>query len=132
VKEFRVKSIEDLQLAFSKAFSALVPAGYYAEVALLDRKGRKKRKDAAARNWDPHSGSVSITLKRQAPLKRLAKIHEEQSVAALPSPLAEAVNRDLPEVRQILESAPAADRRIFRPGAISGEALSDTIVRDRR
>jgi hypothetical protein len=197
-----MKSIEDIQRAYKRAVSALVPAGYCAEVALLDGKGRKKRRDAAARNWDPLSGSVLITLKPEPPARRPAKIREKQPVVALPSQLAEAVraldaaehkvafvslkwfrdqflpgsgvawaatpyagqetvkeaidrglfltskvqnpkapafpvtairlNRDLPEVRQTLASAPAAHSRIFRPVAIAGEALSDTIVRDRR
>jgi hypothetical protein len=197
-----MKSIEDIQSDYSRAVSALVPAGYRAEVALLDGKGRKKRRDAAARNWDPLSGSVLITLKPQAPMSRSAKIREKHPVDAMPTQLAEAVraldaaehkvafvalkwfrdqflpgfgvawaatpyagqetvkeaidrglfltskvqnpkspafpvtairlNRDLPEVRQVLESAPMAHSRIFRPVAIAGEALSDTIVRDRR
>jgi hypothetical protein len=42
------------------------------------------------------------------------------------------LNRDLLEVRQTLGSAPVVHSRIFRPVAIAGEALSDTIVRDRR
>jgi hypothetical protein len=203
-----MKSIEDIQAAYSKAVSVLVPAGYRAEVALLDGKGRKKRKDAAARNWDPLSGSVSITLKPEASVsyslraKPILNSQEKHSVTTLPPQLTEAVrsldaaehkvsfvslkwfrdqflpgcgvswaatpylgqevvkeaidrglfltskvqnpkapafpvtairlNRDLPEVRQVLGSAPAAHRRIFQPVAIRGEALSDTIVRDRR
>ena len=86
-----MKSIEDIQGAYKRAVSALVPAGYCAEVALLDGKGRKKRRDAAARNWDPLSGSVLITLKPEPPARRPAKIREKQPVAALPSQLAEAV-----------------------------------------
>lgn len=197
-----MKSIEDIQSAYSKAVSALVPAGYSAEVALLDGKGRKKRKNAAARNWDPHSGAVLITLKPEASVKHPAKVRAKQLATTLPSQLAEAIraldaaehkvsfvslkwfrdqflpgfgvawaatpyagqetvkeaidrglfltnkvqnpkapafpvtairlNRDLPEVRQILESVPVVSSRIFRPVAIAGEALSDTIVRDRR
>ncbi|HWF39626.1 MAG TPA: hypothetical protein VG322_13965 [Candidatus Acidoferrales bacterium] len=203
-----MKSIEDIQSAYSKAVSALVPAGYRAEVALLDGNGRKKRKDAAAHNWDPLSGSVSITLKPEVSAsqpekaKSISNSQGKQSVAALPTQLAEAVqaldaaehkvsfvalkwfrdqflpgfgvawaatpyagqetvkeaidrglfltskvqnpkapaypvtairlNRDLLEVRQTLGSAPVAHSRIFRPVAIAGEALSDTIVRDRR
>lgn len=197
-----MQSIEDIQSAYSKAVSALVPAGYCAEVALLDAKGRKKRKDAAARNWDPLSGSVLITLKPDQLAGRPAKMRDQQPVAGLPSQLSEAVraldaaehkvafvslkwfrdqflpgfgvawaatsyagqeivkeaidrglfltskvqnpkapafpvtairlNRDLPEVRRILGSAPVAHSRIFRPVPIAGEALSDTIVRDRR
>ncbi len=203
-----MKSIEDIQAAYSKAVSGLVPAGYCAEVALLDGNGRKKRKDAAAHNWDPVSGSVSITLKPEVSASHAEKAKpitnslEKQPVRALPTQLAEAVraldaaehrvsfvalkwfrdqflpgfgvawaatpyagqetvkeaidrglfltskvqnpkapaypvtairlNRELPEVRQILGSAPVAHNPIFRPVAIAGEALSDTIVRDRR
>ncbi len=191
-----MKSIEDLAGAYSKAVEPLVPPGYAPVVALLDGKGRKKKKNAAARNWDPLSGSVLITLKPQAPASRSPK------AAALPTPLAEAVraldaaehkvsfvslkwfrdqflpgygvawaatpyagqetvkeaidrglfltskvqnpkapafpvtairlNRDLPEVKQILGSAPVAHSRTFQPVPIVGEALSDTIVRHRR
>jgi hypothetical protein len=194
--------IEDIQSAFAKAVGALVPAGYRAEVALLDGKGRKKRRDAAARNWDPLSGSVLITLKPQAPIACPAQFPGQHTKGGLPSQLAEAVraldaaehkvafvslkwfrdqflpgfgvawaatpysgqetvkeaidrglfltskvqnpkaptfpvtairlNRDLPGVRQVLESVPVAHSRIFRPVPIAGEALSDTIVRDRR
>jgi hypothetical protein len=197
-----MKSIEDIEAAYSQAVNPLVPAGYRAEIALLDAKGRKKRKDAAARNWDPLSGSVLITLRPVPPVGRHSKVRERPLVDALPSQLSEAVraldaaehkvafvslkwfrdqflpgfgvawaampyagqetikeaidrglfltskvqnpkapafpvtairlNRDLPEVRQILGSPAAAHRRIFRPVAIAGEALSDTIVRDRR
>jgi len=197
-----MKSIEDIQAAYSQAVSSLVPAGYRAEIALLDANGRKKRKDALARNWDPLSGSILITLKPAPPVGRRSKVREKPLVEALRSQLSEAVraldaaehkvafvslkwfrdqflpgfglvwaampyagqetvkeaidrglfltskvqnpkapafpvtairlNRDLPEVRQILGSAPEAHSRIFRPVAIAGEALADTIVRDRR
>lgn len=196
-----MKSIEDVQAAYSQAVEPLVPTGYRAEIALLDAKGRKKRKNAAARNWDPLSGSVLITLK-PGPYVSLPKVREKPTVGVLPSQLSEAVraldaaehkvafvslkwfrdqflpgfgfawaatpyvgqetvkeaierglfltskvqnpkapafpvtairlNRDLPEVRQTLGSAAVAHRRIFRPVVIAGEALSDTIVRDRR
>jgi hypothetical protein len=197
-----MKSIEDIQAAYSHAVKPLVPAGYRAEIALLDAKGRKKRKDTAAHHWDPLSGSVLITLKPELPVSRVSKVRQKPPVGALPSQLSEAVraldaaehkvsfvslkwfrdqflpgfgfawaatayagqetvkeaidrglfltskvqnpkapafpvtairlNRDLPEVRQTLGSAPVAHSRIFRPVAIAGEALSDTIVRDRR
>jgi len=197
-----MKSIEDIQAAYSEAVNPLVPPGYRAEIALLDAKGRKKRKDADALNWDPLSGSVLITMKPAPPVSRSTKLRERPDVGALPAQLSEAVraldaaehkvafvslkwfrdqflpgfgvawatmpyagqeivkaaidrglfltskvqnpkapafpvtairlNRDMPEVRQILGSAAVAHRRIFRPVAIAGEALSDTIVRDRR
>ncbi|MDP8991061.1 MAG: hypothetical protein M3N41_13390, partial [Acidobacteriota bacterium] len=80
-----MKSIEDLADAYLKAVEPLVPPGYCPVVALLDAKGRKKKKNAAARNWDPLSGSVLITLKPDSPASRSKK------AVALPTPLAEAV-----------------------------------------
>jgi hypothetical protein len=86
-----VKSIEDIQAAYSRAVNPLIPPGYRAEIALLDAKGRKKRRDAAARNWDPLSGSILITLKLAPPVGRPSKSREKPLVAKLPSQLAEAV-----------------------------------------
>ena len=178
----------------------MTPPGYAAVVALLDGKGkksRKKRKDAAAHNWDPLSGSVQITF-----VKPEAPIAQQGNAQAMSTPLAEAIraldaaehkvsfvalkwfrdqflpgfgvawaaapyagqetikqaidrnlfltskvqnpkapafpttairlNRDLPEVQRILASAPVVQSRIFRPVDLSGEALSDTIIRERR
>ncbi len=204
-----MKTIEDVQSSYAKALVPLTPPGYSAVVALLDGKGRKKRRDAAARNWDPLAGSVSITFARpEASISQVEEVaaspkpEEKQSATTLPTPLEEAIraldaaehkvsfvalkwfrdqflpgcgvtwaatpyagqetvaeaisrgffltskvqnpkapafpttairlNRDLPEVRQVLGSVPVAQNRIFRPVAIAGEALSDTIVRDRR
>jgi hypothetical protein len=42
------------------------------------------------------------------------------------------LNRDLPEIQRILASAPAVHNRVFRPVEIAGEALSQTIIRERR
>ncbi len=204
-----MKTIEDIQGTYAEALSSLIPPGYSAVVALLDGNGRKKRKDAAARNWDPLSGSVSITfVKPEAPVTHPAKAQnqpkseETPAVMALSTPLAEAIraldaaehkvsfvalkwfrdqflpgfgvawaatpyagqetikeaidrglfltskvqnpkapafpttairlNRDLPEVQRILRSTPVVQNRIFRPVEIAGEALSDTIIRERR
>lgn len=204
-----MKTIEDIQGAYAQVVSPLVPPGYSAVVKLLDGKGTKKRKNAAARNWDPLSGSVSITfVKPEAPVARPEKAQspsrsEEKAPAlALPTPLAEAIraldtaehkvpfvalkwfrdqflpsfgvawavapyagqetikeaidrglfltskvqnpkapaypvtaiqlNRDLPEIQRILASAPAVHNRVFRPVEITGEALSQTIIRERR
>lgn len=204
-----MKTIEDIQGAYAQVVSPLVPQGYSAVVALLDGNGRKKRKDAAARNWDPVAGSVSITfVKPEAPVahpekaQSRSKPEEKLPTLALPTPLAEAIraldaaehkvsfvalkwfrdqflpgfgvswaatpyagqetikeaidrglfltskvqnpkapaypvtaiqlNRDLPEIQRALASAPAVHNRVFRPVEIAGEALSQTIVRERR
>jgi hypothetical protein len=204
-----MKTIEDIQGAYAQVVSPLVPPGYSAVVALLDGNGRKKRKDAAARNWDPVAGSVSITfVKPERPVAHRGKAQisskSEAKVptSALPTPLVEAIraldtaehkvsfvalkwfrdqflpgfglawaatpyagqetikeaidrglfltskvqnpkapaypvtairlNRDLPEIQRVLASAPAVHNRVFRPVEIAGEALSETIIRERR
>jgi hypothetical protein len=58
------KTIEDIGNEYARALAGLAPSGYFPKVALLDDSGRKKRKDAAARNWNPLSGSISITYER--------------------------------------------------------------------
>lgn len=56
----KVKTIDEVQREYASAVSSLTPPGYVPIVALLDHKGRKKRRDASAQNWSPSSGSVSI------------------------------------------------------------------------
>ena len=92
------RTVEDVQEAYAQAVSALTPAGYTPVVALLDGSKRKKRKNAAARNWDPSSGSVSITFaKVESPAVEQAKTltgHESARTEAgtsLAKPLIEAI-----------------------------------------
>src|SRR5260370_22645120 len=40
----------------------LVPKGFRVQVSLVDKKGRKKRKNAAADNWSPEAGAVWINF----------------------------------------------------------------------
>src|SRR5260370_24311880 len=40
----------------------LVPKGFRVHVSLVDKKGRKKRKNAAADNWSPEAGAVWINF----------------------------------------------------------------------
>jgi hypothetical protein len=40
----------------------LIPAGYRVRVSLVDKKGRKKRKDASADNWSPGLGEVRVNF----------------------------------------------------------------------
>src|SRR5258708_32532341 len=61
VRNKLAQEILDFQL-----FADLLPGGYRPEVALLDGKGKKIRKDAAADYWNPISGEISITfIKRE-------------------------------------------------------------------
>ncbi len=92
------KTIEDVQNAYAQALSPLIPAGYSAVVELLGQGGRKKRRDAAAHNWDPVTGSVSIKFARaESPVTPIAKAvndvepRREAPVNLLSQPLTEAI-----------------------------------------
>jgi hypothetical protein len=92
------KTIEDVQNAYAQALGPLIPAGYSAVVELLGQGGRKKRRDAAAHNWDPLTGSVSIKFARaESPVTPIAKAvddvepRREAPVNLLSQPLTEAI-----------------------------------------
>jgi hypothetical protein len=92
------RTIEDVQNEFAQVLKSLVPPGCAPVVALLDQAGRKKRRDAAAHNWDPLNGSVSVTFaKEEAPVRPLAKVLEnlppkaDEAITVLSQPLAEAI-----------------------------------------
>jgi len=93
-----LKTVEDIQNAYAQAVSSLIPPGHSAVVALLDESGRKKRRDAAARNWNPQSGSVSIEFVRvetsdppPATARSETPSIAAEAVAVLSRPLAEAI-----------------------------------------
>lgn len=60
IQDVRSKLAEEM-LHF-QPIADLMPGGYRLEVALLDGKGKKIRKDAAANYWNPISGEISITF----------------------------------------------------------------------
>lgn len=93
-----LKTIEDVQNDYAQALRPLTPSGYSPIVALLDDGGRKKRRDASARNWDPVSGSISVKfVKEEAPTASLFKTTEKAKPEPktdenmLSQPLAEAI-----------------------------------------
>ncbi|HXP88032.1 MAG TPA: hypothetical protein VN841_25100 [Bryobacteraceae bacterium] len=59
------KTIEDVQNEYARTLRPLVPPGCSPVVSLLDHAGRKKRRDAAAHNWDPLHGSVCVTFAKE-------------------------------------------------------------------
>jgi hypothetical protein len=44
----------------------LIPRGYRARVSLVDKNGRKKRKNASADNWSPDLGEVRVNFEPDA------------------------------------------------------------------
>jgi hypothetical protein len=69
IEEIESRLEEDLSKLRSAEFKSvaamrerLVPPGYRVRVQLLDKKGRKKRKDASADSWSPESGEIRISF----------------------------------------------------------------------
>jgi hypothetical protein len=69
IEEIESRLEEDLSKLRSAEFKSiaamrerLVPPGYRVHVQLLDKKGRKKRKDASADSWSPESGEIRISF----------------------------------------------------------------------
>jgi len=94
-----MKTIEDVQNEYVQALSSLAPSGYSPVVALLDKDGRKKRRDASASYWEPLVGSVSVTFvkKEEAPTDPAPKVptglppKAQEAVTTLSQPLADAI-----------------------------------------
>src|SRR5580700_3785062 len=69
IEEIESRLEEDLSKLRSVDFKSVaamrerfVPPGYRVHVQLLDKKGRKKRKDASADSWSPESGEIRISF----------------------------------------------------------------------
>jgi hypothetical protein len=67
IEEVECRIEEDLSKLRSSEYKTLeavreclIPQGYRVQVQLLDKKGRKKRKDASADSWTPDSGEIRI------------------------------------------------------------------------
>ncbi len=99
-----LKTIKEVQSEYTRVLSGLAPSGYSPVVALLDKNGRKKRKDAAAHNWDPASGQVSVTfIRKESP-------SQERTSPPRPSP--ESVSSVLPPaLTEAIRALDSAERR---------------------
>jgi hypothetical protein len=60
IQEIESRLEEDLSKLRSSEYKSLVPAGFRAQVQLLGKDGRKKRKNAPADSWTPESGEIRI------------------------------------------------------------------------
>ena len=56
------QGLANLRSPEHKDLEPLVPKGFRVRVSLVDKRGRKKRKNASADNWSPESGEVWITF----------------------------------------------------------------------
>jgi hypothetical protein len=88
----------------------LVPQNYRVHVSLLDKSGRKKKKNASADNWSPESGEIRIYFEAVNPSspENLASVPIPQTRLSKPKT---AVPSD-----PISDLARALDRAESRPG----------------
>jgi hypothetical protein len=59
----------------------LIPKGYRVHVSLVDKNGRKKRKNASADNWSPDLGEVRVNFEPDATNPDIL-VAEQESVSA--------------------------------------------------
>ncbi len=60
IQEIESRLEEDLSKLRSPEYKSLVPEGFRAQVQLVGKDGRKKRKNAPADSWTPDSGEIRI------------------------------------------------------------------------
>jgi hypothetical protein len=101
----------------------LIPRGYRVRVSLVDKNGRKKRKNASADNWSPQLGEVRLNFEPAAaegdgpPAESFAK--NSDAMASEPIP-------DLIRSLDRVESRPGYQfvaLKWFRDVALAGEGL---------
>jgi hypothetical protein len=108
VSEYTIAEIESrIEEGLGKLLQPLIPAGYRIHVALVDKNGRRKRKNASAGNWSPDRDEVRINFE----------------------PAASAKSGNIALGRTSEEEISNSD---FKPVDIRGEGLSATVLRERR
>jgi hypothetical protein len=90
----------------------LIPKGYRVRVSLVDKNGRKKRKNASADNWSPDLGEVRVNFEPDATNPDIL-IAEQESELSAESP---AKPSDSIASEPISDLVRALDRAESRPG----------------
>jgi hypothetical protein len=80
IEEVESRLEKDLAALRSPAYDSLeairntlVPPGHRIRISLLDKKGRKKRKNASADSWSPEEGEIRISFEPE-PLSELSRL----------------------------------------------------------
>jgi hypothetical protein len=79
----RLRAPEYKSLATVKG--CLIPPGYRVHVQLLDKAGRKKRKNASAESWTPDSGEIRIYFEPDRKTQREAMVTPEMAAPETPA-----------------------------------------------
>jgi hypothetical protein len=104
MSDYTIAEVESrLEEGLAKLLQPLIPKGYRIHVSLVDKNGRRKRKNASAGNWSPDRDEMRINF--------------EPAAAEANVTVAQSEGEDS-----------ASD---FSPVAILGEELSATVLRER-
>jgi hypothetical protein len=90
----------------------LIPKGYRVHVSLVDKNGRKKRKNASADNWSPDLGEVRVNFEPDTK-NRSVLVAEHEAKLPVESP---ARTSDTIASEPIPDLVRALDRAESRPG----------------
>jgi hypothetical protein len=124
-----MNTIEELKAAYASVLRPLTPPGYSVVVRLEDDKGRKKRKNAAARHWDPSSDKISITYE---------KVEVSPAPVVLPIPASQTLShsRQISDVVRALDEAERTAAFValkwFRDSVLPGAGFPWTASLDAR
>ena|ERR1700682_3795831 len=91
----------------------LVPKGYRVHVSLLDKKGRKKRKNASAETWSPESGEVRIYFEPDDQSSSTTSEARPARTAAAPESVAQQTTTESSPISDLVR---ALDRAESKPG----------------
>jgi len=107
----------------------LIPKGYRVHVSLVDKNGRKKRKNASAANWSPDLGEVRVNFEPDATSPAILVAEQESELSAeSPAKPSDAIASepisDLVRTLDRVESRPGYQfvaLKWFRDVALAGE-----------
>jgi hypothetical protein len=110
----------------------LIPKGYRVHVSLVDKNGRKKRKNASADNWSPDFGEVRVNFEPDATSPDILVAREEVELLVKPSAkaagtIASEPLSDLIRTLDRVESRPGYQfvaLKWFRDVALPGESFN--------
>jgi len=109
----------------------LIPKGYRVHVSLVDKNGRKKRKNASADNWSPDLGEVRVNFEPDVtnPDILVAEQESELSAGSPAKPSDAIASEPIPDLVRTLDRAESRPGyqfvalKWFRDVALAGESF---------
>ena len=109
----------------------LIPKGYRVHVSLVDKNGRKKRKNASADNWSPDLGEVRVNFEPDVTNPDILVAEQESELSAeSPAKPSDAIaSEPIPDLVRTLDRAESRPGyqfvalKWFRDVALAGESF---------